>query len=98
MSVNGALTFYESAPEFTSNSFPLGGNTEIIAPFWADVDTSIKGNVWYHEINDPMSLRRASKEIWRAYPEINYTAESLFIATWEHVGYYNATTTKVSRI
>ena len=96
MSVNGALTFYKTAPEFTSNSFPLGDNREMVAPFWADIDTRRKGNVWYHETSDSISLKRSSKEIQEVYPEANYTAKGLFIATWEHVGYYNSTTAKVS--
>ena len=96
MSVNGALSFYEAVPEFTTSSFPLGDNREIIAPFWADVDTSRKGNVWYHESSNPVALKRASEEVLKAYPEANYTAKNLFIATWDQVGYYNAATTKVN--
>ena len=95
MSVNGAVTFNEMAPDFTSSPFPLGDNREIIAPFWADIDTSRRGNVWYHESSNPISLKRANKEIQRAYPGVQYKAESLFIVTWEHVGYYNAKATKV---
>ena len=56
------------APEFTSNSFPLGDNRQMVAPFWADI----------------------------VYPEANYTAKGLFVATWDHVGYYNSTTNKAS--
>ena len=97
MSVNGALSFFKLAPKFTSDPFPLGNNREIIAPFWADVDTSRSGNVWYHESSDPNFLKRASDEILKVYPETNFAAESLFIATWEQVGYYNAAATKVSR-
>ena len=96
VSVNGAISFYENAPEFTTNRFPLGNRRKMVAAFWADVDTRGKGNVWYHETSDPVFLKRASKEILKAYPEVNYTAESLFIATWEKVGYYNAATAKVS--
>ena len=96
VNVNGALSFYEKAPEFTSNSFPLGDNRVIIAPFWTDTDTSRKGNVWYHESSDRVSLKRASEQISRAYPEANYNATSLFIVTWEQVGYYNAAVTKVN--
>ena len=96
MCVNGAISFNRKAAEFTSNSFPLGNNRKLIAPFWADIDTSRKGNVWYHESSDPVFLKRASNEILKVYSEENYTAESLFIATWENVGYYNAGTTKVS--
>ena len=95
MSVNGAVTFNEMAPDFTSSSFPLGDNREIIAPFWADIDTSRRGNVWYHESSNPISLKRANEEIQRAYPGVQYKAENLFIVTWERVGYYNAKATKV---
>ena len=84
------------APEFTSNNFPLYDNREIIAPFWADIDTSRRGNVWYHESSDPVSLKRANEEIKKAYPDIRYKAEALFIVTWEHVGYYNAKANKVA--
>ena len=98
VSVNGALSCYEKAPEFTSDPFPLGSNRQIIAPFWTDIDTSRRGNIWYHESTDRNFLKRASEEILKVYPETNFTANCLFIATWDHVGYYNSTTTKVRRI
>ena len=84
-------------PEFTTNSFPLDGNRAILAPFWADVDTSKNGNVWYHLTVDSDLLRRATEEIANAFPDAegDFIISSLLIVTWDHVGYYGSTTDKV---
>ena len=67
-----------------------------MAPFWADVDTSGTGDVWYRESNSPALLAKANKQIMDAFPlQARFTATRLLIATWDHVGYYNRKTDKV---
>ena len=78
---------------FTPDSFPLGDGRQIIAPFWGDVDTLGTGTVWYRETNDPVLLARARGEIQAAFvSQMSFEPTSLFIATWDRVGYYDSRT------
>ena len=78
---------------------PLNGTDsteQIIAPYWADVDTSGTGQIFYRQSTDPSLLARATSEIQAAFPASeNVTIQSLVIVTWDKVGYYNSNTDKV---
>jgi len=96
VNTNGAISFTTSISQYTPDSFPLAGSQEIIAPYWADVDTRGTGTIWYRETTDPDLLERADNEIRQAFPTLlRYASEFLFIATWDHVGYYARATDKV---
>lgn len=92
---NGDLSFTTRVSTFTPQAFPLSGNLQLIAPYWADVDTRGTGSVWYRETTDPQLLTRARNEIQSAFiDQARFSPTSLFIATWDHVGYYNRRTDK----
>ena len=78
---------------------PLNGTDsteQIIAPYWADVDTSGTGQIFYRQSTDPHLIARATSEIQAAFPASeNVTIESLVIVTWDKVGYYDSNTDKV---
>ena len=88
MNNNGDLTF-RSAYGSTSTQFPIS-NIPMIAPFFDDVDTRGTGNVWYRISNDTSLLTKAMQDI------PNFSPLWLFIATWDHVGYYDIRIDKVS--
>ena len=97
MNNNGDISFTRSVPEYTPEAFPLSESLQIIAPYWADVDTRGVGSVWYRETADVELLTRARDEI-----QVDFSINSdsfiptyLFIATWDHVGYYNSHSDKV---
>ena len=93
---NGDISFTRAVTTFTPQAFPLADDLELIAPYWSDVDTRGTGNVWYRETADPDLLERAQKEIRRAFvAHENFVPTYLFVATWDHVGYYNSHTDKV---
>ena len=100
VNVNGAISF-GSEVQYTSDPFPLDKG-KIVAPFWADVDTSSGGGeVWYHESKSESNLKRAASEIRAAYPyqvPSDFKVTNLFIATWKEVGYYNQKKDKVDYI
>ena len=99
MNNNGAISFQTAVSQFTPNPFPLNGSRIIIAPFWGDVDTTGTGDVWYHNSMNTSQLNRASTDIRNAFPAqaaAGFTATSLFIATWNRVGYFNSHTDLVS--
>ena len=86
---NGLISFHEAEPAFDATPFPLRGSA-LIAPFWGDVDTTGGGSVWYRESVTQSDLTRAESDIKRAYPvdASNFRTSSIFIATWDHVGYF----------
>ena len=75
---------------------PLSGTQQIIAPYWADVDTRGTGQIFYRQSTDPSLLARASREIQTAISSSqNVNIINLLIATWDEVGYYDEKIDKV---
>lgn len=66
----------------------------MIAPFWADADTQGAGVVYYRETSDSSLLEKAEREISLSYGD-NFSPTSLFIVTWDGVGYSSGHTDKV---
>ena len=93
---NGDISFTTPVSTYTPQAFPLSGDLQLIAPYWADVDTRGTGSVWYRESTDTQLLAKARDEIRAAFiNQASFSPTSLFIATWDHVGYYNRRTDKV---
>ena len=95
MNSNGDLTLNAAYSNYTPIPFPVQGNP-MIAPFFADVDTRGTGKVWYRATNDSALLEKAVNDIPSIITGPNFTPLWLFIATWDHVGYYKNHTDKVS--
>ncbi|XP_050415090.1 protein mesh [Patella vulgata] len=88
---NGVISFLKELKDYKPSDFPLKDETPIIAPFWADVDVTKGGRVWYREDTHPHSLHRATSEVNKFFPnERNFQATWIFIATWDHVCFYGA--------
>lgn len=95
MNINGAISFTAQIFQYTPNSFPLISNQEIIAPFWADVDTRGTGRISYRQTTNATLLQMASNLINRAFFTTTFSATYIFIATWDHVGFFAVNTHKV---
>ena len=95
MNINGAISFTSPISQYTPDPFPLTTNQEIIAPFWADVDTRGTGQISYRSTTDASLRQKASNLINRAFFTTAFSASYLFIATWDHVGYFALKTDKV---
>ena len=93
---NGVISFGSRYNVRTPLSLPLSGNSKIIAPYWADVDTRGSGQVFYRQTTDPILLARATSEIRAAFSNSqNVTITDLLVATWDNVGYYHQKSDKV---
>ena len=97
---NGVISFQRPFSAYIPVPFPLNGTDVLIAPYWSDVDTSSEngGTVWYRESNAQEDITRAHDDIRAAYREArdsNFAPCSVFIATWDHVGYYSRKDDKV---
>ena len=74
---------------------PLNG-VRFITPFWADVDLTGIGQVYYRQTTDSALLARANNEIQTAFPmSQNVNITNLLVVTWDAVGYYSRNTDKV---
>ena len=97
MQVNekGAITFENFQIIGTPSSLHFTF-LQMIAPFWADVDARGTGSVFFRQTTNPNLLARATNEVKSSFlASSNTTIKSLFIATWNAVGYYSQHTDKV---
>jgi len=96
---NGIISFGSCYNVRTPLSLPLRDNAQIIAPYWADVDTRESGDVYYRQTTDTELIARATSEIRAAFPRaLNNTISNLLIATWHRVGYYLRNDDKVHTV
>ncbi|PAV61412.1 hypothetical protein WR25_01754 [Diploscapter pachys] len=87
---NGLVSFNRKIPEFTPFCKPVPEAYRMIAPFWADVDITRSGNIFYRQTMDADVLRKGEIEIAAAFPEDrNIQLEWAFVATWANVTYFD---------
>jgi hypothetical protein len=92
---NGNITFTSSLLDFTPFVFPSGN--KIIAPYFADVDTTgapdVSGDglddVYFSERTNQTDLIVISTIVNQAFGGA-FAAASAFVATWDHVGYFSS--------
>ncbi|KAL1489768.1 hypothetical protein ABEB36_013702 [Hypothenemus hampei] len=85
---NGFLSFQTEIPQFINIEFPL--DYPIIAPFYSNVDTTSAGTISFYETQDPALLNRATENVHENFLDsVDFQTQSIFIATWNGVGYYN---------
>ncbi|XP_048450359.1 sushi, nidogen and EGF-like domain-containing protein 1, partial [Rhincodon typus] len=91
---NGVVSFRDAVSQFTPNTFPLADGRPFIAPFWGDVDTRNGGEIYYRQSSEPRLLQRASADINRHAPSLQFQAQWVFVATWDRVAFYGSQTSK----
>ncbi|KAL8607394.1 hypothetical protein ACOMHN_024419 [Nucella lapillus] len=96
VNMNGHVSFDTEIPNYQGNLvLPFG--FKLIAPFLADVDTSVTGTVLYRETQDDDLLRRAAADVQSHFSgKAAFQPLSLFIVTWDKVGYYSQQYDKVN--
>ncbi|NXF40874.1 TECTA protein, partial [Nyctibius bracteatus] len=95
---NGVVSFGAGVPEFTPQPFPLPGHRPFVAPYWADVDTTLGGDVFYRQSQEPELLARLARDLAPAVipPEPAPQPTWAFVATWYRVSYFGAASNKVN--
>eukprot|EP00731_Ephydatia_muelleri_P007430 Em0003g1678a len=68
----------------------------MIAPFFSDIDTNGAGSVWYRTTTDASLLAKAVGDVPSILTGPNFTPVWLFIATWDHVGYFSSHSDKTN--
>jgi len=76
---------------YSSDPTLFGGAIPLVAPFWANIDTTPNqgGRIWYRETNSSSLLSRVDADVRNFFSVANFTATYLFIVTWDRVGYHN---------
>ncbi len=90
---NGHLTFNQASSVYIPYTFPANGSQDIIAGLWTDLDNRQRGFVSYHQYTSGNVLTRATQDINTYFPNMNFTASWIFVATWNKVAYYSLTST-----
>lgn len=84
---NGYLGIGGGSSSYTPTALPFkasyGG---LVAPYWADVDTTTHGAIFYRETQDSGDLAEIAIDIQGVF-EGGFTPESAVIVTWDDVGY-----------
>lgn len=89
---NGVITFQQAFLEFAPTTCgPLNASLRMVAPFWADFDTTHGGHIYYRESNDQRLLQVISSEVSAAFPQLwGLNLQWLFIVTWFEGPYHNS--------
>ena len=90
---NGDLSFGLAWTEIGPTPFPIT-TYPVVAIYQADVDTRGTGRVWYRTTRNATLLAKAANDI-HSLTGTSVSLQWLFIATWDHVGYYSYGTDKV---
>uniref|UniRef100_A0A8C7X902 Alpha-tectorin n=1 Tax=Oryzias sinensis TaxID=183150 RepID=A0A8C7X902_9TELE len=86
---NGHLTFDTAYSATTPERFPIHGSRDIIAPFWTDLDNRQMGKILYNQYTNGSVLQQATQDVNTYFPNLNFNAEWVFVATWYEVAYYS---------
>lgn len=93
MNTNGLLSFgkpYASPPTFMANSIPPGvtDGVSIIAPFYADIDTTVQGNISVTEVNEKQTIDTILSWIVSFEQTSEFMPSLVYNVSWIGVGRY----------
>ncbi|XP_062601517.1 protein mesh-like [Saccostrea cucullata] len=98
VNVNGIISFQKAIQGYTTTPFPIGDGVGTIAPFWADIDTTYTGTIWYRELINPTLLERVSEEVRGSFSQFyRFRASWIFIVTWERVPFFGCYSSPCSK-
>uniref|UniRef100_A0A0B7B8A8 Nidogen n=1 Tax=Arion vulgaris TaxID=1028688 RepID=A0A0B7B8A8_9EUPU len=88
VNINGHVSFDSELPDYRANmAIPFG--LPFVAVFLADIDTRSTGRVYYRSTSEADLIERAARDIRANFTAFqNYSPTSLFIVTWDRVGYF----------
>uniref|UniRef100_A0A3B3XQZ5 NIDO domain-containing protein n=1 Tax=Poecilia mexicana TaxID=48701 RepID=A0A3B3XQZ5_9TELE len=93
---NGHLTFDYPWSSFSPQRFPMYGTRDVIAPFWTDLDNRENGEIYYVQYTNGSLLQQVTQDINAYFPDLNFQANWIFIATWHEVAYFPTTGTQTT--
>ncbi|XP_029934021.1 alpha-tectorin-like isoform X1 [Myripristis murdjan] len=93
---NGHLTFDAAWHRYVPYRFPGNASRDLIAPFWTDLDNRQNGQVLYNQYTSGSVLQRATQDINTYFPNLNFVANWIFVATWYEVAYFPTSGTRTT--
>uniref|UniRef100_A0AAR2JS77 Alpha-tectorin-like n=1 Tax=Pygocentrus nattereri TaxID=42514 RepID=A0AAR2JS77_PYGNA len=93
---NGHLTFDQPWYSYIPYQFPTSGGRDIIAPFWTDLDNRNNGVISYKQYSSGSVLTQATQNINQYFPQLQFTATSVLVATWDRIAYYPVSGTETT--
>ncbi|XP_063969190.1 protein mesh-like [Lytechinus pictus] len=97
---NGVISFLSSVSQYTPDPFPLGDGRPLLTPFWADVDTTNGGSVFYREVlrfaQNGGLFGEADNVIRATFDDMSdFVSSWMYIATWDNVAFFGASDTSI---
>ncbi|XP_073457785.1 uncharacterized protein [Aquarana catesbeiana] len=99
-------TIYVNNNGFVSFEKELGNNSMLnvriatvepfLAPFQTDVKKEISGDIYYRLSNDSELLKMLGENISSYFPEVTFSPDWVFVATWDKVSYFGSKTNKTN--
>lgn len=86
---NGHLTFNAAFASYIPYRFPAFSSRDLIAPFWTDLDNRRNGTISYRQYSSGSVLQQATQDINQYFPNLGFSVNWVFVATWDKVPYYN---------
>nr|XP_055041676.1 sushi, nidogen and EGF-like domain-containing protein 1 [Misgurnus anguillicaudatus] len=93
---NGHLTFDTAWYSYIPYSIQAYGGIDIIAPLWTDIDNRLNGVISYQQYTSGSVLTQATQDINQYFPDLNFSASWVFVATWDRVAYFPNSGTETS--
>ena len=91
MSTNGLISFgrivSNSDPVLFPSTAAIIAQSYIVAPFWADFDTTTGGSVtwWIEEASSSAAIGAVSEFIQQEYGSADFSATWMLVAYWEDI-------------
>lgn len=91
ISNNGIITFSGLSGSYSEKPYPRKLDTQIIAPFYGDVDTRGSGTLSYRvTTSEPDLFSTVDDLVHQAFAkEAAFASRHVTVATWNEVGYYD---------
>lgn len=67
----------------------MNGTRDIIAALWTDLNNQLNGDVYYAQFTSGHLLQQVTQDINEYFPELDFKAKWIFIATWYGVAYFS---------
>jgi len=84
LSVPDVFSFSVDAVPYTTNSFPLGTDKRVIAPFWTNIGPG--GSIVFATTDEITLISKANDDINNAFPcEPDFSASVIFVANYTGV-------------
>lgn len=95
MNNNGLLSFDVELGNSSVLNLTIATMGPFLAPFWADINNEVSGEVYYRLSNNSELLNLTRNYISSYFPDVSFSPKWVLVATWDKVSYNHSQTNKV---